>query len=560
MKVEEYLIKKGYDYELKSRPSGDNFIMICPFCNGGNEHEKSFAINAESGLWNCKRENHCGKSGTFFKLQKLLGDEPENLDKYVKKNTNKKYTIKKVIQIPLSEDSIRYLIEERKFTKEIINKFKLFDGIKNDICFPYYKNGIIVNVKSRLKHIKKFSQWHNPEPTLFNIDNIIENDILIITEGEMDCIALTQYGLQNVVSGPYGANGLTWIEHEWDFLEKFKKIILILDTDKAGEKGMNNIVSRLGLWRCKIVKLPYKDANECLIKQVSNEEIFYHFKAAKEFVPVEIKSAGNYCNEVLDIYRNPKQYMGDATGFPELDKVLHGFRKGEVTLWTGQNNSGKSTILNQVCLYQASKDKKCCIASLEMKPSRYLKWAIEQALGKDNPTEEEIIKTFEWIDEHIYVLDIQDNVFDTKILELFEFTARKYGINHFVIDSLMKIRFKDEDDMMGQVKFLNNYIDFCKKFNAHGHLVAHPRKQESDKDKPDKTDVKGRGELTDLVDNVIIIWRNIEDKDDFEDEYQTDGLLIVRKNREFGYLANIPLTFDPYSRRFLCKGQFSFFD
>jgi len=565
MKIEEYIIKKGFDYELKTRPSGDNLIMICPFCNGGDSNEKSFAINTETGLWNCKRENNCGKSGTFFQLQKLLGDKPEKLDKNknsIIKNKNKTYSIPHIIQLPLSKDSIQYLTKDRKFTKKIIEKFKLFEGIKSEIKIPYFKNKIMVNIKSRLKYQKKGGIWqyNNSEPTLFNIDNVKGNDSLIISEGEYDCMALSQYGLENVVSPPMGAEVLSWIDHEWEFLEKFKKIILSFDNDNAGESGINKIVSRLGSWRCQSLILPYKDANECLINNVSSEEILFCFKNAKEFIPFEIKSAGNFCDEVLDIYKHPELYKGDDSGFTELDKLLRGFRKGECTLWTGQNNSGKSTILNQVCLYQASKGRKCCIASLEMKPARYLKWAVEQTLGKDNPTEEEIIKTFEWIDNYIYVLDIQDNVFDNRILELFEYTARRYGIDHFVIDSLMKIRFHNADnDLMEQVNFLNNYIDFCKKFSAHGHIVAHPRKQETDKDKPDKTDVKGRGELTDLVDNVIIIWRNIDDKEDIEEDYRIDGLAIVRKNREFGDLGKVQLLFDPKSRRFLCHNQYNFF-
>ena len=80
------------------------------------------------------------------------------------------------------------------------------------------------------------------------------------------------------------------------------------------------------------------------------------------------------------------KYKGTPTVFPELDKVMRGWRDGALTIWTGQSGSGKTTILNQSCLYQASKGIKCCIASLELRPARYLKWAVEQALGKNNPT------------------------------------------------------------------------------------------------------------------------------------------------------------------------------
>jgi len=394
---------------------------------------------------------------------------------------------------------------------------------------------------------------------LFNIDNVKENNLLIIVEGEYDCIALTQYGIKNVTSVPSGTDDLRWIENEWNFLEKFKEIYLVMDTDQAGQQALKQIINRLGMWRCKSIKLPYKDTNECLIKRVSNKEIFQCFENAEEFIPAEIKTAGDFCEEVLDIFKNPEKYRGIDTGFPELTKLLGGWRNGELTEWTGQSGSGKSTVLNQCCLYNASKGTKTCIASLELRPARYLKWAIQQILGKDNPTEEEIIKAFEWMDEWIYILDIEDNIYGSKLFDLFEYTVRRYGISQFVIDSLMYIQFKGSDDDMNQVQFVKDYKSFAKRFQVHCHLVAHPRKKESDKDKPDKSDVKGRGEITDVADNILTVWRNPYDQEDLEEEERVNGLLIIRKNREFGDLGNIQLFFDKASRRFRCKYQYKFF-
>lgn len=566
MKVSSYLDLKKFDYEIKNRPkSGENYVMICPFCGGGKNKRKTFAINANSGLWNCLRENECGKSGTFFQLQERLGDKPVQIDPYINKKIDKikAYSVPKVIKIPLSDISIKYLTEERKFTKKIIEYFDLFEDVASRIQLPFYKNGIIVNIKTRSKYGKNdgdIKQCSNAEPTLFNIDNVKNFDMLIIVEGEYDCIALVQYGLINVVSIPSGAKDQRWIEHEWDWLDKFKEIYLVMDSDPAGQIMVRPIVNRLGIWRCKSVKLPYKDANECLKESVSPREILQCFKDAEEFTPIEIRTAGEYCDEVIDIFRNPEKYEGVETGIPELTKLLRGFRNGELTLWSGQSGSGKTTILNQCCLFLGSRGYKTCIASLELRPARYLKWAIEQALGKNNPTNDEIIKVFEWIDEWICVLDIEDKVYGSKILELFEYTARKYGISQFVIDSLMMIDLKGDDDNMNQVAFVKDYKKFGKRFGVHCHLVAHPKKQEDDKSKPGKADVKGRTELTDVADNVIIIWRNIDDdEEDLENEIRIDGLAIVTKNREFGTLGSIPLFFNPDSRRFLCKGQTNIF-
>lgn len=571
MKVSEYLELKDFQYDIKERPSGENYIMVCPFCNGGDKSERSFAINANSGLWNCKRMNNCGKSGTFFQLQEMLGDIPKPIDPFLKSkkgksNKIKNYKVPKIVKIPLSKNSTKYLQEKRKFTKEIISQFELFESIKGEINLPYIKNGVMVNVKSRKKYKKDFTQCKDAEPCLFNRDNVKieegENNLLIITEGEYDCIALTQYGIENVVSVPNGTNDLRWIENEWEYLEQFNEIYINMDIDSAGQNAVMPIVNRLGIWRCKSIKLPYKDANECLINNVSNREILQCFENAEEFDPVELKTAGDFCEEVIDIFKNPDRYNGIPTGIPELDKLIRGWRFSELTIWTGQGGSGKSTMLNQCCLLLAHKEIKVCIASLELRPARYLKWAVQQVLGKENPTEDEIIKTFEWLDEWLLILNIDDTVYGSKLFELFEYAVRKHGIKHFVVDSLMKIRLRGsgDDKDMSQVEFVMDYKSFAKRFGVHCHLVAHPRKQESDKDKPGKVDVKGRGEITDVADNVIIIWRNFDDEEeDLEEGERIDGLLIVRKNREFGDLGTIQLMFDKDSRRYLCRGQYTLF-
>jgi len=407
---------------------------------------------------------------------------------------------------------------------------------------------------------KEMKVESNAELCLYNRDNIKNKDLLFCTEGEIDCISLYQYGIKNVVSIPNGAMSMNWIQNEWEFLKDFKEIYILMDMDKAGQGEIKTMVARLGEWRCKNVLLPYKDVNECLVNEVSKEEIFECFKNAVEFTPAELKSAGTFCEEVLDLFQHPEKYIGAETGFPELTKILKGWRKGELSIWTGQNNAGKSTILNQMCLFLANRKTKICIASLEMRPARYLRWAMCQILGTDEPKREDIIKAFEWLDEWFYVLDIDDNVQASKVFDLFEYTARRYGVEHFVIDSLMKIKLKGPDENRSQTDFVSDYVGFAKKFQVHCHLVAHPRKQDKDTDKPDKTDVSGTANITNLADNVFILWRNIN-KDNIEEEEKegVDAILYIRKNKEFGSLGAVKLYFNPISRKFRCWGQNEYF-
>jgi DNA primase len=71
-------------------------------------------------------------------------------------------------------------------------------------------------------------------PCLFVRDLVSKDaDTLLIVAGELDCLVAWQYGLE-AVSGPSGVADLRWIGEEWDFLKRFKRLLLAFDGDEAG--------------------------------------------------------------------------------------------------------------------------------------------------------------------------------------------------------------------------------------------------------------------------------------------------------------------------------------
>lgn len=75
-----------------------------------------------------------------------------------------------------------------------------------------------------------------------------------------------------MVSVPSGCSNLDWLDHCWDWLEKFQTIILFGDSDVPGRKMIRDVVRRLDEARCMVVEdyperpdgTPCKDANEIL--------------------------------------------------------------------------------------------------------------------------------------------------------------------------------------------------------------------------------------------------------------------------------------------------------
>ena len=259
MNVSEYLQRKEIQYSEIKNSSGIQAKMPCPKCGDKN----SFAINLETGAYQCFRQNKCGIKGSFFDFQRLMGDEP-----FIRRE--KIYSLPSTKAERINEKVYQWF-GKRKISQNTVDKFPV--GLSPDgqsIMFLYRKEGKLVNIKYRLMSEKKFFSEKDCKHVLWNQD-AVKGDSLYITEGEADTLALFDYGIIGT-SIPSGVSNLTWIENDWKFLEQFKEIYLLMDNDKAGQSSIENIVNRLGRWRCKSVLLPYKDVNECLMNGLSKED------------------------------------------------------------------------------------------------------------------------------------------------------------------------------------------------------------------------------------------------------------------------------------------------
>lgn len=536
MNVQEYLASKNLQYTTTKNQSGKQAKMKCPQCGD----KSSFAINLETGAFQCFRQNKCGIKGSFFDFQKLMGDEP-----FIRRD--------KVYSEPDTQpgrinEAVYKWFENRKISAETVKHFKIgLSPSGKEIMFLYHKAGKLVNIKYRSMTEKFFYKEKDCKSVLWNQDNIKGNK-LFITEGEPDCLALYEYGIIGV-SIPSGVNDLTWIEHDWKYLERFKEIYLLMDNDTSGQSIIENLVNRLGKWRCKNVLLPYKDANECLMKGVTKKEINECVNSATEFNINELKHCDYYVDEINEYKNNPNKLYGTITSNYKLTELLKGWRREELSIWTGQNGAGKSTYLSQEIIHLLGQNKKCCIGSFEMPPRKYLWWLIKQSARRKEITDFDVNVILNEYAENLFIIDITGEIGKDNLFEIIEFGCRKYGIEIFVIDSLMKVKLSaDNNKVYGEQKnFVNRLADFAKEYKCHLHLVAHPRKAKTDEYESNKTDVAGSGDITNIADNVFLIYRYSEQqierrKASGKEPY--DSFLEIKKNREHGELGKIGFYFN----------------
>lgn len=348
------------------------------------------------------------------------------------------------------------------------------------------------------------------EPILFGWQAIPDNArSVILTEGELDAITFHAYGFP-ALSVPFGGGKgakQQWIDSEFPHLDRFEEILLSLDNDEEGQKATEEIISRLGRHRCRVVSLPYKDANECRQRGITAAEIGKYIEAAQSQDPDELKAPTVFNQAVIDELYPP---AGEMPGFIlpwKMKKRPVKFLRGEVSLWTGINGHGKSLLLNQVAISAMTQGERFCIASFEMAPRKTLTRMVRQSLGKELPERHEITSALQWLDGKLWIFDLLGTANTARILEVFRYAFRRYGVQQFLIDSLLKCGIPS-DDYTGQKRFLDLLNDFANETNSHIHLVTHSRKFENEATVPGKMDIKGSGDIGDLASNIFSVWRN----------------------------------------------------
>ena len=280
-----------------------------------------------------------------------------------------------------------------------------------------------------------------------------------------------------------------------------------------------------------------------------------------------VKPASVWMAELIDKLRNPDRTKKVYLPWEKCQKVFQ-FRPGEVTLWAGQNGHGKTQVVSQVVLSLMGQDEKVVIASFEMKPQTTLQRLARMYAGT-NPFSPEYqsdagVKALEslygefgeWSDRKLWLYDQTGTVSADRVVSMARYCAKEKGITHVVIDSLMKC-VKGEDDYNGQKSFVDELTALARDNQIHIHLIHHTRKPKDENHMPDKHDNKGSGAITDLVDNVMMVWRNKAKEDEWKakasrstKQTEPDAMLNCRKQRNGEDEPSIALWFDRDSQQY----------
>ena len=398
-------------------------------------------------------------------------------------------------------------------------------NIENVIQFNYYVGGKITNVKYRDAR-KNFKLYKGAEKVFYNIDNIVGHDWCVITEGEMDVLALHEAGISNAISVPNGAtlntNNLDYLDNCIDYFEDKDKIILAVDSDAPGQALQAELIRRLGAEVCFLVDFEdCKDANEYLLKE-GKEALKARISKARP-VPLEnVTTFRDIEDDITDFVKNGFK-PGFQVGLENFDEIFSTYTGQFITV-TGIPSSGKSDWVDQMVVgYNQNYGWKTAFASPENAPTYLHAHKLMRKVWGDMPSKHDIGKT-KWnnvadhVNDNFFFIDMERYTLESVLRKGAELVKRK-GIKCLVIDPFNKVRDVDcqtEDVNRYTMEYLTKIETFAKKYDVLVFIVAHPTKMYKDKDgkieEPTMYNIKGGGEWYDASYHGLLVHRDYEKK------------------------------------------------
>ncbi len=576
MSLYEFKESDAFDFArfkgIEAKQKGDELrFRYCPYCGGGHKGKKdrdTFAINLRTGQFKCLRAS-CSQSGNMLILSKdfdfSLGQE---VDSYLYPNKNIYRRFKKPNKpIEPKQEALVYL-ESRGISPSTATKYQITVRADNPdiLVFPFLDDkGELQLIKYRKATFDpqkdKNKEWSeaNCKQILFGMYQCnLENKTLILTEGQIDSLSVSESGIENAVSVPTGKNGFTWFPHCWDWLQSFDTLIVFGDCEK-GEITLLADMRRRFPGKVKAVRQQdykgCKDANE-LLRKFGKESVRQAVEQA-EIIPIrQIRDISEIKN--VDLFSLPKI----PTGISSLDRVLSGgIYLGQTVILTGKRGEGKSTLASQIFANALNQNKIALAYSGELPDYFFKRWLDLQLSGKHHVCSKEtengtnyyltnstVARISQWYLGRAYLYDNQTTEDEEleDLLKVIEKTVQQYGVELVLLDNLMTaLDVSIETDLYrAQSKFVDKVVKLSKRLNIACILIAHPRKNRYGGD--DTDEVAGSSDITNKVDIVMTYKR----RNDCPDNQR---YLSVSKNRLTGRLAlgdkEISLYYDDASKR-----------
>jgi len=465
---------------------------------------------------------------------------------------------------PLSQQVGEYAIKTRQLSAGTLKAYDVRSATNDPTvaCFlSYDSHDQVAKVEYVSTTEKKFRSSMHCDHHLFGkpvCHPEKTQGTVVITEGRWDAMSYYEAGYP-AVSIPSGIKNTAWIDEDWEWLQQFHTILLSMDMDDKGQEALPDIVRRLGVHKCQVIKLKEKDASDMLQKGLL-EELKKAYGEAEYTASSLLVSASDLREETFTTMQGGVGGSGDPWFFPGLDDFK--IRPNEMTLVFGPTGHGKSqTVSNQVA-FDANRQIQTVIYSAEQTNHVTMASLIRQFSGNRLIHEDraEYDRLYDAIEPFVTIYKSTQRADPRKLLEQFIYAYERKGVTRFILDNVMSLG-ANRDDNAEQARIAHMFREFTKEYPIHLTVLAHPRKP-SDNNKntpPTESDISGASEWGSIPENILVVWRNKQKGTDIEImrqdnrseveiahyvEQVPDGELIVEKQRDSGELPRRKTWFD----------------
>lgn len=555
------LIRNGIklrDYSVRPHKT------TCPRCSHTRKDKKDPCLwvnikESNLAMWKC---HNCVWTGS-------AGDVSHGAREEEQRHQRREYRKPEPVTVTSSmpANMVKF-ITDRGISPEVIKRNRLYhDG--NKICFPYYVNGEMVNVKYRTVD-KRFSMVQGARLTFYGLDDVRDAEEVIIVEGEFDKLALEMCGITNVISVPNGAPAriketkedepldnhgqFEYLIHAEALLKRAKRVVLAVDMDAPGKNLQTELARRIGVAKCFTVEWPEKDANDTLQKLGSDIVL----DCIRDAQPLPIKGlydAGDFEDTLLEYFMHGMS-SGVSTGWCNVD-ALYTVKVPELDVVTGIPNSGKSEWLAALMVNIAKAEGwTFAIFSPEHGKEQLMANLVEKIVGlptspkaKNRMSAEQFMDGAAWARKYfkLIVADDHDSMPTLDwILQRASDAVYRYGIRGLVIDPWNEVMLPESAKHVSDTDHIGHCIARVKRWgrlnNVKPWIVAHPAKISPDKDGkirvPGLYDIHGSAHWVNKPDNGIIIHRSADASD--STEFHTKKI----RDKHVGRRGNCLLKYD----------------
>lgn len=570
-----------------------NMKGLCPF---HQEDTPSFVWNSKAYSFHCFGcgvnvdliSAHMSKGKTYLEAVEKLFEAANVRYSFGEKHIRTRRDYRYPTQIECADKPRVYeYLGIRKISKETVDYLDIREDDQGNIVWNYYDtNDVLCMVKYRPSHKiskdqngkKENKAWCQPGadtmPLLFNMNRVNPDMPLLITEGEPDTAAAVEAGYLNAVSVPFGANNFAWIEENWDWLMQFSTVIICADNDDPGRKLRQEVINRLGAYKCRIAIIPeYKEREGKAPRKIKDLNDVLYWMGKDAVMDVILNAQECPINNLIDLsdvkIRRMEDVDGIQIGLKPLDNHLMRLFNGTLTILSGLPGSGKSSLLSQIICRTADEGKCVAVYSKELENPMQKTWTHSIWAGPWHAKEyrsKEGASYYRFSDDVLTEIDnyYRGKVFlyrdeasgdETEILKTLEDSVRIKGCKLVVLDNLMCIDFSSdkEDDLKQQTSFIRKLVAFSIKFSVAVILVAHPRKLPAGQG-IGKFDVAGTMNIVNLCSRMLSLKR-VSEKEKQEnpdsDKGKYDVIISVVKDRVLGRESiDVGVYYDKRSRRF----------